>query len=185
MFVRKCLDSQCKGKSKMFSTQRSGFEELVSYSILILSLNDTNDPIWTLKRCDRTFCKDNEKRCIIQVGGHIDEVLGGELGSNVRYDNPKPYTVRFSPFVSQYAITNKNTIDSKLTIGLIRRSDIDKNRPGLVFGAVSLIYKELWSIIYSDSLQFNQLECFDVDLLKGRAFRFWWNKMGWRNFGTK
>ena len=81
--------------------------------------------------------------CIVQVGGHIDEVFGGKLGTNARFDNPKPYTVRFSPFVFQYAITDQNTIDSKLKIGLIRRSESNENRPGLVFGAVSLIWKAL------------------------------------------
>ena len=63
------------------------------------------------------------------------------MGSNAHF-NPKPYTARFSPFVFQYAITDKNTIDSKLKIGLIRSSDSDTNRPGLVFGAVSLIWKD-------------------------------------------
>ena len=120
--------------------------------------------IWTLERCDRTFCKDNEKRCIIQVGGHIDEVFGGKLGTNAHFDNPKPYTVRFSPFVFQYAITDQNTIDSKLKIGLIRTSESDKNRPGLVFGAVSLIWKALWSIVISSSVSISwNLVCWSLE----------------------
>ena len=63
------------------------------------------------------------------------------MGSNAQFDDPKPYMVRFSPFVFQYAITDSNTIDSKLKIGVIRSSSSDENRPGLVFGAVSLIWK--------------------------------------------
>ena len=31
MFVRKCLISECKGKSKMFSTQRAGFDLQYEY----------------------------------------------------------------------------------------------------------------------------------------------------------